>query len=126
MNEAIFPIILTVVILVLTAVIIAISFGAVFYFYYAKRKRLQHLVENGVKGTAVIKTLSETGLIINNVPQIAMTLEVTAENIPPYTIVKRTEIPMIYYPRIQPGMTIDVMVDPARLNDQKYIGLLFA
>lgn len=125
MNQAIFPIILTVVILVFTLIIIVASFGAVYYFYAQKRKRLQHLIDNGVAGTAVIKTLSQTGLVINNVPQISMTLEITAPNIPTYTIVKKTEIPMIYYPRIQPGMTINVMIDPARLDDQKYIGLLF-
>ena len=116
---------MTVVILAFTLVIIVGSFGAVYYFYAQKRKRLQHLVDNGVAGTAVVKTLDQTGLFINNVPQIAMTLEITAPNIPTYTIVKKSEIPMIYYPRIQPGMTINVMIDPARLDDQKYIGFLF-
>src|SRR5687767_8709080 len=125
MNSEFFPVVLTAVILIFTFGIIALSFGGVFLYYYKKRKRMQHLAENGVRGKAVVKTLSDTGLIINNVPQIAITLEVTLPNIPVYTIQKRVAIPMIYYPRIQPGMTVDVAVDPARLTDQKYLGLLF-
>lgn len=125
MNASIFSIILVVVILAFTFGIIALSFGGVFFYYRQKQKRLQHLVENGVRGKAVIKSLSETGLIINNVPQIAMMLEVTLPNIPVYTINKRATIPMIHYPRIQPGMAVDVMADPARLNDPNYLGILF-
>ena len=125
MNSEFFPVVLTVAILILTFGIIALSFGGVFFYYYKKRKRMQHLAENGIRGKAVVKTLSDTGLIINNVPQISITLEVTLPNIPVYTIQKRVAIPMIYYPRIQPGMTVDVAVDPARLTDQKYLGLLF-
>lgn len=125
MNSELFPVVLTAGILIFTFGIIALSFGGVFFYYYKKRKRMQHLAENGVRGKAVVKSLSDTGLIINNIPQIAMTLEVTLPNIPVYTIQKRVAIPMIYYPRIQPGMTVDVAVDPARLTDQKYLGLLF-
>jgi hypothetical protein len=125
MDSELFPVILTAGILIFTLGIMALSFGGVFLFYYKKRKRMQHLAENGVRGKALIKTLSDTGMIINNVPQIAMTLEVTLPNVPVYTIQKRVAIPMIYYPRIQPGMTVDVAVDPTRLTDQKYIGLMF-
>ncbi len=99
--------------------------GIVFYFMYRKRQRLKFLLENGTRGKAVVKTLCETGMIINDVPQISMNLKVTLPNIATYTILKTATIPMIYYPRIQPGMTIDVAADVARLSDQKYIGLIF-
>lgn len=125
MNSELYPVILTAGILIFTFGIIALSFGGVFLFYYKKRKRMQHLAENGVRGKAVVKTINDTGLIINNIPQITMTLEVTLPNIPVYTIQKRVALPMIYYPRVQPGMTIDVAVDATRLTDQKYLGLLF-
>lgn len=125
MDSELYPVILVAGILIFTFGIIALSFGGVFLYYYKHRKRLRHLAENGVRGTAVVKTLSDTGMIINNIPQIAMSLEVSLPNIPVYTIQKRVAVPMIYYPRIQPGMTVNVAVDPAHLTDQKYLGLLF-
>lgn len=102
-----------------------IPFIIIVIFFILKRRRAMHLLENGVRGTAVVKTLSTTGLEINNIPQIEILLEVTLPNIPTYTINKRAAVPMIYYPRMQPGMTINVAADPTRLDDQKYLGILF-
>lgn len=116
---------MTVVIVVGTLGFIALVWAAVFFFYYKKRQRAKYLAENGVKGKAVVKSLNQTGVYINNIPQIVMGLEVSVPNAPVYQITKTVNLPMIYYPRVQPGMTIDVVVDPARLSDQKYLGLVF-
>ncbi len=118
-------VVLVVVGVVFTIVVTVVPIVLVFFYITRKRQLAKHLLENGVRGKAVVKTLSNTGLSINRIPQVAMQLEVTLPNIPTYTIEKRAAVPMIYYPRMQPGMTVDVSVDPERLTDQKYLGILF-
>lgn len=116
---------MTVLLAVGIIAMVLIPFFIVLIFFFLKRRRAKHVLENGVRGTAIVKKLSDTGTVINNIPQIEILLEVTLPNIPTYTIIKRAAVPMIYYPRMQPGMTIDVAADPTRLNDQKYLGILF-
>lgn len=105
--------------------ILAVVFGGIFIAWLLKLRRTLHVAKNGVAGTAVVKGLRQTGARQNDVPKIAMMLEVSLPGIPTYTIEKRAYIPMIYYPRIQPGMTIDVIADPERTHDANYLGIQF-
>ena len=109
----------------ITAVVFITVFGTLFIGWLLKLRRTIHVSKNGVAGTAVVKGLRETGARQNDVPKVAMQLEVTLPGIPTYTIEKRAYIPMIYYPRIQPGMTIDVIADPERTHDANYLGIQF-
>ncbi|HSI88783.1 MAG TPA: hypothetical protein VK918_06985 [Pyrinomonadaceae bacterium] len=103
----------------ITAVVFITVFGALFLGWLLKLRRTIHVAKHGVAGTAVVKGVRQTGAMKNDIPKIAMKLEVTLPGIPTYTIEKRAYIPMIYYPRIQPGMTIDVVADPARTDNAK-------
>ncbi len=105
--------------------ILAVVFGGMFIAWLLKLRRTLHVAKNGVAGTAVVKGLRQTGASKNDVPKVAMLLEVTLPGIPLYTIEKKAYIPMIYYPRIRPGMTIDVVADPQRTHDANYLGVQF-
>lgn len=87
--------------------------------------RMFHVERTGVVGTAVVRGIRQTSRMKNNVPQVAVTLEVTLPGHPPYTIEKYVFLPMLYYPRVQPGMTVQVIADPKRLDNDKYLGLQF-
>jgi hypothetical protein len=87
--------------------------------------RMFHTERKGVTGTAVVKGIKQTSRMKNNVPQIVMTLDVTLPGYPPYTIEKYVFLPPLYYPRVQPGMTVQVVADPKRLDNDKYLGLQF-
>lgn len=105
--------------------ILLVVFGFLIVRAVLKMLRHRHVVKNGISGTAVVKTLRETGVRENNVPKIAMNLEVHLPNIPVYVIEKKAVVPLIYYPRIQPGMTVNVIADTTKLDDPNYLGLQF-
>ena len=107
------------------AVIFIIVFGGLFLGWLMRMRRAVHLAKNGLTGTAVVKGLRQTGARKNDIPKIVLQLEVTLPGIPTYTIEKGVYLPMIYYPRVQPGMTIDVIADPSRTDNAKYLGLQF-
>ena len=106
-------------------VIGAVVVGAFLVGGALKLRRTMHVERNGIVGTAVVKGLKETGRVANHTPEIALDLEVTLPGFAPYTIEKRANVPMIYYPRIQPGMTIEVIADPDKFYDADYLGLRF-
>lgn len=106
-------------------IIAAVVIGGLAISGAIKIRRMMHVERNGIVGTAVVKRLSETGRVKNHTPEIALELEVSLPGFAPYNIEKRANVPMIYYPRIQPGMTIEVITDPERLYDPEYLGLRF-
>jgi len=87
--------------------------------------RMFHIERNGVTGTAVVKGIKQTARVKHNVNQVIMTLDVTLPGYPPYTIEKYMFLPPLYYPRTQPGMTVQVIADPKRLDNDKYLALQF-
>ena len=72
----------------------------------------EHLKANGRAGTAVISDIRQTGMWVNENPQVEMDLQVTVDGIPPYTTTHRQVIEQIAIPRFQPGQTVPVLVDP--------------
>ena len=67
----------------------------------------------GTAATAKVLTLDGTGARINHSPEVAIGLEVTAPGRPPYPATVTTYISDLAIPRVQPGCTLDVRVDPA-------------
>ena len=66
----------------ITAVVFITVFGTLFIGWLLKLRRTIHVSKNGVAGTAVVKGLRETGARQNDVPKVAMQLEVTLPGIP--------------------------------------------
>ena len=79
----------------------------------ADQQQAQHLMANGRVGTAVITDVRQTGMFVNENPQVEMDLQVTVEGIPTYTATQRQVIAQIAIPQFQPGATVPVRVDPA-------------
>lgn len=75
--------------------------------------KAQHLMANGRVGSAVITGVRQTGMWVNENPQVEMDLQVTVEGIPSYTTTQRQVIAQIAIPQFQPGATVPVRVDPA-------------
>ena len=106
-------------------IIAAVVIGVLLISGGLKLRRMMHVQKNGVVGTAVVSTLKETGRLQNHTPELSLELEVSLPGQASYRIEKKAVIPMIYYPRIQPGMTIEVIADPDKLHDPNYLGLRF-
>ncbi|MEA2493142.1 MAG: hypothetical protein QOJ29_1053 [Thermoleophilaceae bacterium] len=78
----------------------------------ADAQKAQHLMANGRVGTAVITEVRQTGMFVNENPQVEMDLQVNVEGIPTYTATHRQVIAQIAIPQFQPGATVPVRVDP--------------
>lgn len=79
----------------------------------AEQAKMQHLLANGIAGTATIKELRDTGMQVNYQPQFDIDLEVMIEGRDPYAATVRQVIAMSVLPQFQPGVTMPVHVDPA-------------
>jgi len=80
-------------------------------------KRRAHFDKVGIDGTAQILSLGETGVRINNQPQIAIQMRVFAGNIPPYDVVIKKVVSVVELPQLQPGVSVSVRVDPSNPQD---------
>ncbi len=102
---------------------ILLLFGGMFYLFYrlffAPMILASRLRKTGLPGKALIKEVSDTGVTINNNPQVKLVLEIKNSLGQRYTTTVRTLVsrlqPLIY----QPGMTIPVLIDPK--DDNKVV-----
>src|SRR3954454_21538489 len=78
----------------------------------ADSQQAEHLMANGRVGTATIGAVRQTGLWVNENPQVEMDLDVTVEGLPSYSTTHRQVIAQIAIPQFQPGATVPVRVDP--------------
>jgi uncharacterized protein DUF3592 len=79
----------------------------------ADAQKAQYLMVSGRVGSAVITGVRQTGMFVNENPQVEMDLQVDVEGIPNYVVSHRQVIAQIAIPRFQPGATVPVRVDPA-------------
>jgi hypothetical protein len=79
----------------------------------ARGAQLQsRLRQTGVPGTARIVSVAETGLTVNDAPQVDMVLEVAISGRPPYQVRHRELVPRLALGRLTDGRPLQVMVDP--------------
>jgi hypothetical protein len=102
---------------------IVLFFGGMFFLFYklffGPMILAGRLRKTGLPGKALIKEVRDTGVTINNSPQVKLLLEIKNSLGQKYTTTIRTLVsrlqPFIY----QPGMTIPVLIDPK--DDNKVV-----
>jgi len=77
----------------------------------------QRLRVQGVPGTARIVGLRQTGVTLNDQPQVELNLEVTTSIQGPYPVTLKEWVPMIMLGRLTSGIPLPVKVDPANPNN---------
>jgi len=101
------------------ALIFIVVFGGVFWSFLFKPMMVRNkLAKTGVPAQARIVSLSDTGVTINNNPQIKLLLEVTPPMGAPYMVETKMVISRLQTATFQPGTTIPVIVDP---NDKNLV-----
>jgi hypothetical protein len=78
----------------------------------ATAQKAQHLNANGRPGMATITAVRQTGVMVNEHPEVELDLQVTVEGLAPYSVTHRQVIAMIAVPGFQPGASVPVKVDP--------------
>ncbi len=119
-------IVITVVILLFTAVILIGTAAGMFFLFKTMAKAQQdkaQLLANGVPAQARIVSANQTGMFVNNNPQVAFQLEVQPQAGSPYPVQMTSVVQMVALPRIQPGMTVGVKIDPNNPNRLAIEGL---
>lgn len=96
----------------LMAIIMIAVFGTVFMVFLKPLFQANAILKTGEPATALIKSVSDTGVTINNAPQVALLLEVRPKFKPPYEAKVRTLVSRINPNLFQPGMTVAVKFDP--------------
>ena len=71
----------------------------------------------GLPGVARITALTQTGMFLNDNPQVKMDLLVQVTGKAPYAASRKEFVPLIMLSQISPGSTLPVKVDPNNSND---------
>jgi hypothetical protein len=74
----------------------------------------QRLKVQGIPGQARIVSMRQTGVYMNEQPQIELTLEVTTAMQGPYQVVVKEWVPLMLLGRLTNGLPLPVKVDPIR------------
>jgi hypothetical protein len=100
---------------------IVVVFGGMFFLFYklffAQMILASRLQKTGIPGKALIKEVHDTGVTINNSPQIKLIVEVKNSFGQVYTATMRTLISRLQPQLYQAGMTIPVLIDPKDENN---------
>lgn len=73
----------------------------------------ERLLSEGLAGTATITGLTQTGMYLNENPQVAMDLMVDVGGRPPYPARRKEFVPLILLSRLSSGVPLPVRVDRA-------------
>ena len=94
------------------------------YFMRKNQQKVQNLMARGTQGEATILALQDTGMFINNNPQVKITLEVRMPMYPVYQVTKTMTVPIIRLSQVQTGAVVQVMVDMSDPTNPEKVGLL--
>jgi hypothetical protein len=83
----------------------------------ARAGRTQRVISAGTPGVATITGLTQTGLFVNENPQVELQLQVQVPGHPPYPVTRKEIVPLILLGRLNNGQPLAVKVDPADPND---------
>jgi len=100
--------------MVLTGVILGVVGIILLLFGIGSRRKAaqnQRIDETGLAGTAQIVGMTQTGMYLNENPQIGLQLNVTVPGRNPYQVEVRQFVPLMLLMRLQVGATLPVKVD---------------
>lgn len=98
-------------------------FGGVYWSIFRPMMMQNKLLKTGVPARAVIKELHDTGVTVNNAPQIKLLLEVFSPTSEPYLVETKMLISRLQTSAFQPGMELMVKIDP---NDKDKVAVDFS
>lgn len=108
-------IIVTVVSLLFTLVVMA-GVGFVMWKVFGglmkQSQERQRLLTTGMPAGGRVLQLMDTGMLVNNNPQVRIIVEVQMPGRPPYQADTTMVLSMLAVPRVQPGCMVNLRVDP--------------
>lgn len=108
---------------VLFMVMPVISALGVRFFYKRINDREVNLMQNGLKGEAEILSADQTGMYLNELPQIKFLLKITSPYGETYQMEHKDVVNMLNLSSIKVGAKLPVFIDP---NNEKNILLVYS
>jgi hypothetical protein len=98
------------------AILLVTGLGLIVWggFWWRKAADTQRVKAEGIPGQAQIVGLRQTGLYVNNQPQVELQLQVTTAMHAAYAVTSKQVVPMIMLGRLTSGQPLPIKVDPAR------------
>jgi hypothetical protein len=103
--------------------IFIITFGWVYFAFFRGIGGSKKILETGLPAQATILEVRDTGVTVNNNPQIKLILQVTPSTGMPYQAEVKLLISRLETYKFQPGMVLPVKYDP---NDTSKVALDFS
>jgi hypothetical protein len=103
----------------ITVLSLALTLGVTLLVMRLIRKTLgqdRRILENGIPARAKILSVRQTGLMLNNQPQVEFQLEVHPPSGMPYQARAKAVIGLVSIPRFQPGVELPVKIHPMDLT----------
>ena len=100
----------------ITCVTLLFTGAIIFFVYrtvYGKINQSNKLLTTGVPAQARVMQLADTGVRLNDNPQVKLVLEVHPMGQSPYQVEVSSFISMIKLAQVQPGQMVNVRYDPA-------------
>ena len=126
LGTLVFVVVMVLFSLVVTVLSMALPLGilyVVFKTMSANAAAERELMEKGTPAAATITAVGQTGMFINNNPQVQIVLEVVPEEGEPYTATVTKVLQLIQLPQVQPGKLVDVRIDPENPKRMVIVGL---
>ncbi|MGB9721580.1 MAG: hypothetical protein ACPL28_08895 [bacterium] len=86
--------------------------GGIIIWNSRQKKNIQWFKKFGIPGTAEIISAEQTGVYINNLPQVRLRMSVTTSMIAPYTVTIKKVYNFIEIGKLVPGAKMQILVDP--------------
>lgn len=112
--------------LVITLVSILLPVGLMFVIFRMAAQNAaaeRELLATGVAAPAKIVSVGETGMYVNDRPQVQLVLEVSPPEGEVFTATVNRVISVLQVPRIQPGQLLEVRFDPSNRSRIAVVGL---
>lgn len=98
---------------IIIILIVAVVFGIVFLPMLRGSMRSSKLLQTGVAAKAQILKVWQTGMYVNEQPQLGMVLNVMPDNAAAFQVEAKKVVSFIQIPQFQPGAMLEVKYDPA-------------
>ena len=110
---------------IVVVVIIAVVFGLVFLPMIRGSMRSSKLMQTGVSAQAQILKVWQTGMSVNDQPQLGLLLQVQpTDGTPPFQAEAKKVVPLVQIPQFQPGGMLEVKYDPANPKEVAIAAIL--
>lgn len=110
---------------IVVVVIIAVVFGLVFLPMIRGSMRSSKLMQTGVSAQAQILKVWQTGMSVNDQPQLGLLLQVQpTDGTPSFQAEAKKVVPLVQIPQFQPGGVLEVKYDPANPKEVAIAAIL--